>query len=87
MFPAIMRAQRYSSEVSQVEPPASFGAIPVKDKDEFWREYIRVETDRFILAALILVLHFVHAPDSWVLPLIGGLVMSIQNQRFNRRQK
>lgn len=55
-------------------------------KDEFWREFIRVETDRFVLAALIIVLHFVHAPDSWVLPLIGGLVMSIQNQRFNRRQ-
>jgi hypothetical protein len=51
---------------------------------DFWREFIRVETDRFILVALIIYLHHAGASESLQGAAIGALAMSIQAQRYKR---
>lgn len=54
------------------------------DAPSFWRDFVRVETDRIILLLLIVFLHFVHADDKLQAAAIGGLIMSIQGQRYSR---
>ncbi len=53
-------------------------------KRTFWQEFWRVETDKVFLLALIVFLHFVHAADTLQAAAIGGLIMSIQGQRYSR---
>lgn len=48
----------------------------------FWREFVRVQSDKFILLGLILLLHFWHAPDTIQSAAVGGLIVLIQGQRF-----
>jgi len=53
---------------------------------EFWQEYIRVETDRFLL--LILVFIFLgYDPGGDLKMVLGALVYSLQNNRFQSRPK
>jgi len=54
------------------------------DLGAWFREFIRVETDRFLLFVLTLVLIVRHAPDAYVMAVVGGLIMSIQNSRYPR---
>lgn len=60
--------------------------VPVKtaplSTGGFWREFIRVQSDKFILLGLILVLHLWHAPENIQSAAIGGLIVLIQGQRF-----
>lgn len=68
-----------------VTPPAPPSTIPpAKNTREFWLEFVRVETDRFLLIGLIVFLHFVHASDTLQATALGGLVMTIQAQRYKR---
>lgn len=50
--------------------------------ESFWQGFFRVETDRFILVAIIFLLHRWHASDTLLGTAVGGLIMSIQQQRF-----
>ena len=50
---------------------------------EWWQEYIRVETDRFML--LILVFTFLcFDPGGDLKMVLGALVYSLQNNRFRK---
>jgi hypothetical protein len=50
---------------------------------DYWKEFLRVQSDKFILALLLLVLHFTHAPDNIQTMALGGLLTLINAQRFN----
>lgn len=51
---------------------------------KWWQEFIRVETDKFLLLALIVAFMHWHDPDDLHLAL-GALVMAIQNARYQAR--
>jgi hypothetical protein len=50
---------------------------------DYWKEFLRVQGDKFILVLLLLVLHFTHAPESIQTMALGGLLTLINAQRFN----
>jgi hypothetical protein len=56
--------------------------LPLESKPSFWFEFLRVQSDKFILLALIAFLHFTHAPENLQAAAIGGLIVLTQAQRF-----
>lgn len=50
---------------------------------DYWKEFLRVQSDKFILALLLIILHFTHAPENMQTMTLGGLLTLINAQRFN----
>lgn len=50
---------------------------------DYWKEFIRVQSDKFILALLLMILHFTNAPENLQTITLGGLLTLINAQRFN----
>lgn len=48
----------------------------------FWKEFLRVQSDKFILLLLIILLHCFHSPENMQAAAVGGLIVLIQGQRF-----
>lgn len=57
--------------------------ISPKDDPHFWREFFRVQTDKLLLIGLIVFLHLTHADERLQAAAVGGLVVLVQQQRFN----
>jgi len=53
----------------------------------FWQEFLRVQTDKLLLVALLLVLHYWGQSGEMQAAVIGGLIGVIQSQRFAREDK
>jgi len=51
---------------------------------DFWREFIRVETDRILLVVLFVFMSFNHSSDTLKAAVLGALGMSITQQRYSR---
>lgn len=64
------------------KPALPAPAIP--QGESFWKEFIRVQCDKFILLLLIVFLHFIHA-DEQLKYVVGGLIVLTQAQRFRMR--
>lgn len=50
---------------------------------DFWKEFLRVQSDKIILALLIVFFFLRHAPEGLILGLLGALTTLINAQRFN----
>lgn len=50
---------------------------------EWWKEFIRVETDKFLLVFLVAVF-LRHDPGGKLDMVLGALLMAIQNNRYAR---
>jgi hypothetical protein len=50
-----------------------------------WREFIRVETSKFLLAVLVVVLIVKHAPEYYTGAALGALLILIEGRRYGRR--
>lgn len=57
-------------------------AVPALPREKFWREFFRVQSDKFILFALIIFLHYSHSDAQMQAAAVGGLIVLIQGQRF-----
>lgn len=70
----------------QVEPaePERKSAGRHIEISAWWHEYVRVETDRFLLLVLIVVLLW-HDPGGDLKMVLGALIMAIQNNRYPRQ--
>lgn len=55
---------------------------PQQTAGNFWAEFLRVQSDKLILFALIVVLHYFHAGEQLEAAAVGGLITLIQGQRF-----
>lgn len=51
---------------------------------DFWREFIRVETDRILLVILFGFMTFRGSSDTLKAAVLGALGMSITQQRYSR---
>ncbi len=49
---------------------------------DYWKEWLRVNTDRIILAILIVLMLAVHAEEKLIYMAIGGLIGAIQHNRW-----
>lgn len=49
---------------------------------EFWREFVRVQSDKGILIMVLVFLHYAHASELLQSTALGGLIVLIQGQRF-----
>jgi hypothetical protein len=50
----------------------------------WFADYVRVETDRFLLFVLVLLLMWRHAPENYISMVLGAFIMAIQNNRYSR---
>jgi hypothetical protein len=66
-----------SRAIAQTSTPVS----PRQNTGEFWREFLRVQCDKFILLALILFLWKIGRFDDMKY-VIGGLIVAINHNRF-----
>lgn len=60
-------------------------AAPAKNsvtKAAFWADFLRVQFDKLLLFGLIIFLHHIHADERLQAAAIGGLIYSLQAQRF-----
>lgn len=62
-------------------PVPAVVVTPRQSMGEFWREFIRVQCDKFILLALILFLWHIGRFDDMKY-VIGGLIVAINHNRF-----
>lgn len=53
-----------------------------KPSSNFWREFVRVQSDKFLLLGLLIYLHHIHAEVTLQATTLGGLIVLIQGQRF-----
>jgi len=53
----------------------------------FWQEFLRVQTDKILLCALFLIMHYWHVSGEMQAAVMGGLIGVIQSQRFSREDK
>lgn len=65
-----------------VPPSPKQAATAPESRPAFWAEFIRVQFDKILLFSLIVFLHHVHADDRLQAAAIGGLIYSLQTQRF-----
>jgi hypothetical protein len=54
---------------------------PAQSRAEFWREFLRVQCDKFILFVLIIFLWKINQFDDMKY-VIGGLIVAINHNRF-----
>lgn len=64
------------------DPKTTLPSGTLQTSGGFWREYFRVQSDKLLMFALILVLHWIHADEKLQAAAIGGLIILIQGQRF-----
>ena len=56
--------------------------LPSDSPPNFWHEFLRVQSDKLILAGLGVFLILRHADDKLIAGVIGALTVLIQGQRF-----
>jgi hypothetical protein len=50
---------------------------------EYWKEFFRVQSDKLLIAAILVFFHLRGAPELIQTMALGGLLTLINSQRFN----
>jgi len=51
---------------------------------DFWKEFLRVNCDKFVLLVLILLMLHLHSDERLIYLALGGLVGAITHNRWQR---